>query len=677
MPTKSTTIALLALIFWLLLSKAALAEIRGWQLHDPDLRHILSVLDKAKEYDINHVQLSHGIGMSVNEVLETPGRIALVNLVTQRAHSQGAKVFQWAHEFESAGGRPILPVISVDLDGPMKSFWQSRLDSYREFFEKCPEVDGIVLMFGSASMEPWHMIPHPSCQMTRDMSMPERLATIINHIAHVVRDELGKEVIVRDFNHAPQQQEWICETAKLVEGVTWMPKCVPQDWEPYYPHNPMIGNTPGSECIVEFDLGMEYMGQSAFPVALPEYLKYRLGYQKRAGTSGYVARVERGSRWVFENPNELNVYALQKFWENPDLTIDDFYRDYLPKTYSVDPSTEMDKLEKLEKMFSNTFHAARKMYYILGFWCLEKGSDVTTRGTYPALLDGRSLALWNPDYQPWYERLKAPDGKTMRDIFQEKMEAEHLAQESLDLLNELRSEFTDAQFTDLKDRLEILVKCTNVWKWLADSIFRYQHLKTQAEGSEQYARQRALLEGSLQELESISTEIRGTRRDMFPGNPDRIEQCVQSIRDALGGGTRESEEFRLPQIAVAYSQTNPDEGTPPRLIASGTKPPEVVFDGGEWGVEPMRMSNSMDSALFATRPPRTAFGGLIDINQTVPNRRYVFRFKFRHPTHGDWETGDFWFWTPPIEEYPEGYVLPSEDDLPARGADGADSEEDF
>jgi len=53
----------------------------------------------------------------------------------------------WVHEFNNVG-------LSVCFE-PGHRIWRKRQDAYRQALEEIPEIDGVVLMFGSSSLEPW------------------------------------------------------------------------------------------------------------------------------------------------------------------------------------------------------------------------------------------------------------------------------------------------------------------------------------------------------------------------------------------------------------------------------------------------------------------------------------------------------------------------------------------
>lgn len=53
----------------------------------------------------------------------------------------------WSHEFNNVG-------LTVCFD-PADPLWEERRQAYRAALTTVPTIDGVVLMFGSSSLEPW------------------------------------------------------------------------------------------------------------------------------------------------------------------------------------------------------------------------------------------------------------------------------------------------------------------------------------------------------------------------------------------------------------------------------------------------------------------------------------------------------------------------------------------
>ncbi|HDH96171.1 MAG TPA: hypothetical protein ENF73_00400, partial [Proteobacteria bacterium] len=474
----------------------------GWILLARDMDKVIEYIDAAEDFGINAVQLSHDIIMDIDEIIEDPDTAAFINEATEAAHANGIEVYIWTHELNTD-----LPIVCFD---PADPFWEERRNVYRQALSMVPQVDGVVVSFGSASPEPWWAM----CLCDYCLNLPptgnpildllhshpvERIHLLFDVLHRVVVSEFKKKLLIRTFIHLPAELDWMIEALHTspISELAVMSKCVPQDWEPFYPHNPVICDNGGFDQVVEFDLGAEYWGESAFPFAMLDYLKYRLEHGLRCGIRGAFARIERGSHAAFGTPNEMNIYAFSELLHDITRPTDEILKEWISQRYGVEP--ESDEGAALARALELTFDAVRKMYYVKGFW-LEKGSDVPTDlSGIDEMLFIRSLANWDPDYRAWDAELKSPTKKTISDIAQEKHEATTLAREALDLLEVAGSAMADEDYQDLRRRLEHLYDCTLIWNHIYQAAFRWKLYRNT--GDEQEALH---LEWNLDELQALA-----------------------------------------------------------------------------------------------------------------------------------------------------------------------------
>src|SRR5687768_13137198 len=78
-------------------AQAGREDIRGWTILSNSDAGADQVINAAKQYRVNHLQLSHDVVHDLREVRE-PARQAQVNRLTDLAHSSGIKeVAAWDH----------------------------------------------------------------------------------------------------------------------------------------------------------------------------------------------------------------------------------------------------------------------------------------------------------------------------------------------------------------------------------------------------------------------------------------------------------------------------------------------------------------------------------------------------------------------------------------------------
>lgn len=510
------------------------SQAMGWILLDDNREHISRVLSRADDFGIDHVQLSHALIMDIDEINLDEDRAKRLQDVSREAHDHGLEVWVWSHEFTDESY-----LLCFDPSDPL---WERRKKAYRDALTRIPEIDGVVLMFGSSDVEPWYaacfctwcLDQPPTGNLILDLihSRPvDRLQQIYKAVSEVVTGEFGRKLRVRTFMHQLPELEWLGESLR-----TWpdpklgvMSKDVPQDWQPYYPHNPLIGDVGERDQIVEMDLGNEYWGHSRILVSQVDYIHYRYRHDESVGARGAAARIERGSDHAFGNPNEINIYAFTRFLKDPQATPDQIFREWFELRYAVDPASQAADI--LKTVFRNSHSAMRKMYYTLGMWTLEKGSGVPGNATFPEQLWQRNTAFYDRSWLSVFCSLAAPTEQTLIDLWQESAEARELASKNLFLLESIQDVFTSPDdYRELHEMLEMHKDCTEIWQNLRDVVFRFQCLRQGNHAPH--------LEYDALRLEELADEMEiRWGPDVFPGNPGRIRAFVRDLRASFPEGT--------------------------------------------------------------------------------------------------------------------------------------------
>ncbi len=501
----------------------------GWILLDSDRAHVSWVLNQAADYGIDHVQLSHGLIMDIDEINEDAGHAADLRDIAQEAKSLDLEVWVWSHEFARES-------YLLCLD-PEDDLWVRRAQAYRDALTTIPEIDGVILMFGSAEVEPWYAVCLCEwCAEQPDTGNPvldlinsrpsDRLAQIYDTVGGVVMGEFGKKLRVRTFMHQPLEILWLGESLRAYPNydLSVMTKDVPQDWQPYYPDDPLIGNVGHRHQIIEMDLGNEYWGQSRILNGQVDYIARRWAYDEANGALGAAARIERGSEHAFGNPNEINIYAYSRIVIDG-ATPDDIYREWFDAKYGIDGAEP--EADVLKRIFRTSHDAMRKMYYTLGMWTLVKGSDVPDSARFPEQLVSRNTAYYDGDWWETSEDLAFPDEQTLADLWQEASEAVEIAQDNLDALESIEPAFTDpSQYDELHDMLALHRDACLVWRHVKDAMFRYMY------SPRGHADQMPIIEWDLEQLADLADAINVTwGAGATPVRPGDILYFIADLRD--------------------------------------------------------------------------------------------------------------------------------------------------
>lgn len=521
----------------------------GWILMDTERTHVSWVLNQTAAYGIDHVQLSHNLIMEIDEIERDETKAALLQDIAQEAHGLGLEVWVWSHEFTD---EEKYSTICFDPEDPI---WEERKDAYRYALTRIPEIDGVILMFGSADTEPWYALctcdwckenePHDSALLALLYPpLVDRARMVYDAVGAVVLDEFGKKLRMRTFMHQPLEFYWLGESLRA--GTDWrlsvMTKDVPQDWQPYYPHDPLIGDVGPRHQIIEMDLGNEYWGAGKILNGQVDYIFYRYSYDRQAGARGAAARIERGSDHAFGNPNEINIYAFTRLVQDETATPDQVYRDWFAQRYGI--AAESPEATVMKTIFRDSHYAMRKMYYTLGQWTMRKGSDVPDQARFPEQLWSRCSAFYDVAWLNSFLALASPDEQTLRDLWQEHQEAAELAGDNLALLESIEAAFADPDdYAELHEMLAYHVDLTEVWRLMIDTTYRYVHYqRNHPEVADN-------LEWNARRLLEIADEFEvnwGADNPLAP--VDNIRAFVADLREGFPDQT-ENEEYAPPRLS--------------------------------------------------------------------------------------------------------------------------------
>ena len=306
--------------------------IHGWNILTDSYKDAIVTIDAATSYNINHLQISHNIIMDLNEIRQ-PDKRDLVNDLVSKAHKAGIKeVVVWDHALYSLKYYPdqfkIGPNSTINLDDPEFLDWVQ--NDYREMMKLIPEVDGIVLTFVETGAR-------AEKQYSEKLnSSVEKLAFIVDIVAEVICEELGKQLYIRTFAYTDAEYKNTigCISHIKNEKVILMMKETPHDFFLTHPNDKYAG-TINRPTIIEFDCGNEFNGQGVIANTWPEHIIKRWSeFIRRPNVIGYVARTDRyGDTRSVGTPNEILLFALKRYTENSSITVDIIHDEFITREY--------------------------------------------------------------------------------------------------------------------------------------------------------------------------------------------------------------------------------------------------------------------------------------------------------------------------------------------------------
>lgn len=333
--------------------------VRGWNILSDSLEDGLRVIERAPDYGINHLQLSHEIVHSLRHI-DDPARAEVAHALTGAAHLAGIReVVLWDRLFYELDYYPERfrtgPKGTLNLDDP--DFWEWLKADYRRMLDRSPDIQGLIMTF----IETRTRIEHQHSEvMTTDA---EKLARAVSAVAEVVIGERGLNLYARTFAYYPGEYDRIVSAVEQFSHpqIRIMIKETPHDFFLTHPNNPLPGRFERG-TLVEFDITGEFNGQGLIANTWPEYVLRRAGdLLQRPHVIGYVARTDRyGRTRLIDQPGEVNLLALKRFMEDPSVTPETVTEAFIEEHYGEAAVTP------LKRAFSRAYAIVSSSLYTLG-----------------------------------------------------------------------------------------------------------------------------------------------------------------------------------------------------------------------------------------------------------------------------------------------------------------------
>lgn len=334
-------------------------NVNGWILLSDHMEYATRTIKAAKEYGVNQLQLSHNIIHNLKEIRDEQV-CSKVNTLIGQAHREGInEVLLWDHCLYSLDYYPDRFKIKesglLDFDNP--AFWSWLKEDYRQMLHQVEKADGLILTFieTGAYAEKQHS--------DKMKTAAEKLAAVVNAVADVVMGEFHKKLYIRTFAYSEHEYQNILGCINLIhrDDIILMMKETPHDFFLTHPNNKYIGKI-NKPTIVEFDTGNEYNGQGVIANTWPEYVMKRWAvFSQFSNVIGYAARTDRyGDTSIVGTANEILLYALKRLSENPKVTPNQVYDEFILQKYGKQAHPF------LKKAFMKSFDIVTSTLYTLG-----------------------------------------------------------------------------------------------------------------------------------------------------------------------------------------------------------------------------------------------------------------------------------------------------------------------
>ncbi|MCJ7447669.1 MAG: hypothetical protein MUO72_08250 [Bacteroidales bacterium] len=244
---------------------------------------------------------------------------------------------------------------TINLDNP--AFWEWFKQDYRDMLKLVPGVDGLVLTFIETGARAEN-------QYSEELKTgSEKLAAVVDAVAGVICDELGKKLYIRTFAYTDAEYKNTIGCIDHIKSnkIILMMKETPHDFFLTHPNDKYAG-TINRPTIMEFDACNEFNGQGVIANTWPEYILKRWSdLIRRPNIIGYVARTDRyGDTRLVGTPNEILLYALKRYTEDQTVTADKIYYEFISEKYGY------KAVRFLKPAFMKAFDIISSSIYTLG-----------------------------------------------------------------------------------------------------------------------------------------------------------------------------------------------------------------------------------------------------------------------------------------------------------------------
>ena len=336
-------------------------DIRGWNILSDNIDIAEETIYHAKNYNINHLQLSHHLIHNLKEVSDK-NKLKKIKHLTTLAHSVGIeKVFIWDHALYKKSYYPskFFNENTDQLNLDNQDFWRWFREDYKNKLEKIKMIDGIVLTFIETGMriENQYSKLYPT--------YAQKFKKLIRELNSVVNLHFEMDLILRTFSYNDSEIENIVKVVNDINdnNIYIMIKESNHDFFITHPPNNLIDIIDHNKrIIVEFDAAHEFSGQGIVASIFPDFHFNKAKYfSKYKNVIGYSIRTDRyGNTSIINNPAEINLHSISKGFLKDYSSSDQVIKTYISKIYGV------ENIEKLFRIFDESGDIILSSFYTLG-----------------------------------------------------------------------------------------------------------------------------------------------------------------------------------------------------------------------------------------------------------------------------------------------------------------------
>ena len=335
--------------------------VRGWNILSDNLQCAERAIKSAKKYKINHLQLSHHLIHNIKEVSDE-SKLKKIKYVISLAHDAGIdKVFIWDHALYEKEYYPkkFFTENGNQLNLDDENLWDWIKKDYIKNLEKVNQIDGVVLTFIETGLriENQYSKLYPTAT--------DKYVKLIKELNSVFHRHFNIDLVLRTFSYNNKELNNILDAINSINfsNSYIMIKESNHDFFITHPPNSLITKiNKDHRVIIEFDAAHEYSGQGVVASIFPDFHFKRANFfSKFKNVVGYAIRTDRyGDTSVLGTPCEINLFALEKGFDNSEASHVDVINKFISNNYT-------EKLvPRLYKIFDEADDIIMSSFYTLG-----------------------------------------------------------------------------------------------------------------------------------------------------------------------------------------------------------------------------------------------------------------------------------------------------------------------
>lgn len=487
----------------------------GWLVAAPEYLSASDLVTSAVEHNVTHVQIGGTVLQAIDDLILDANKGEFVRQLARQLDARGIDTLVWSRELhlESKTFRYLAtdPLVAA------------RQAAYRTALQTIPEIDGVVLSFDGAWLEPWNSQAPAGFA---HIPVPDRIRFIIEMVKPVIVDEMGKRLYI--FVNASRLDaiDWIAEAVNAYP-VDSFPLIFPLNL-PYGamvgPLNPYLNELAARPRLILCDLAGGAFGGPRFVVSLGGELGRYIRDMERENWRGIATPVHLAAGSVYNSLNTINLLTLTQLAQNPNVVPVVPWSDWIQRTYGAAPMTREG--QTLRRIYELSYTWACKMAYVKQFFPFADQGDLPTVDQLRQRLTERWGDRLGQGYQYIYRDLREPKKQTLLDITQEAYEALSGLEQAIQELENIRDHLHPMEYEDLNRRLTHQRRMAEALFYAKQTFWGLDWWRRTKDEDEALC-----MEANLQRLERLAVEWeQHTGGQRLPGDPTRIREWVSAIR---------------------------------------------------------------------------------------------------------------------------------------------------